>query len=81
MRGHERGEIQRRAFLLAGGHTIALAVAAVAGGPSPLFAKDQATSVDALEQRVASVIQAYDSQGNHRTGTEVDNASAEWLAN
>jgi hypothetical protein len=30
---------------------------------------------------VAAVIQTYDAQGNHRTGTEVDKASAEWLAN
>jgi hypothetical protein len=29
---------------------------------------------------VAAVIQTYDAQGNHRTGTEVDNASAQWLA-
>jgi hypothetical protein len=36
---------------------------------------------DTLEQRVAAVIQAYDGQGNHRTGTEVDRVSAEWLAN
>lgn len=36
---------------------------------------------DGLEQRVAAVIQTYDAQGNHRTGTEVDEASAEWLAN
>jgi hypothetical protein len=34
----------------------------------------------ALEQRVASVLQAFDAQGNHRTGTAVDTASAEWLA-
>ncbi len=34
----------------------------------------------ALEQRVASVLQAFDAQGNHRTGTAVDAASAEWLA-
>ena len=33
-----------------------------------------------VEQRVAEVIQAYDAQGNHRTGTEVDEASARWLA-
>ena len=32
-----------------------------------------------LEQRVATVIQAYDAQGNHRTGTEVDRASGGWL--
>jgi hypothetical protein len=34
----------------------------------------------ALERRVASQLQAFDAQGNHRTGTVVDNASAEWLA-
>ena len=34
---------------------------------------------DALEQRIAEMMQAYDAQGNHRTGTAVDNASAEWL--
>ena len=80
MRGRGRSEIQRRAFLLAGGHTVALALAGATGGSSLLFAKEQSTSEDALEQRVASVIQAYDSQGNHRTGTDVDNASAKWLA-
>jgi hypothetical protein len=34
----------------------------------------------ALEQRIAYVLAAYDAQGNHRTGTSSDNASAEWLA-
>ena len=34
----------------------------------------------ALEQRAASMLQAFDAQGNHRTGTAADNASAEWLA-
>jgi len=33
-----------------------------------------------LEERVESVLKAYDAQGDHRTGTEVDNASAHWLA-
>src|SRR5712691_13205901 len=33
-----------------------------------------------LEQRVAKLLQTFDAQGNHRTGTAVDNASAEWLA-
>jgi hypothetical protein len=35
---------------------------------------------NALEDRVAGVVQGYDAQGNHRTATEGDNASAEWLA-
>src|SRR5262249_60004069 len=34
----------------------------------------------ALEQRIADVLAAYDAQGNHRTGTLTDKASAEWLA-
>src|SRR6266481_5096689 len=33
----------------------------------------------ALEPGVASLLQAFDAQGNHRTGTAVDNASADWL--
>jgi hypothetical protein len=33
-----------------------------------------------MEGRVAEILQAYDGQGDHRTGTEVDAASAEWLA-
>jgi hypothetical protein len=36
--------------------------------------------VPALEQRIAEIISAYDAQGNHRTGTGVDEASAEWLS-
>ena len=36
--------------------------------------------VPALEQRIAEIISAYDAQGNHRTGTAVDEASAEWLS-
>lgn len=37
-------------------------------------------SGDALEERVADLLQAYDAQGAHRTGTDVDHASAQWLA-
>lgn len=33
-----------------------------------------------IEQRAAAVIQQYEAQGWHRTGTRVDRASAEWLA-
>ncbi len=39
-----------------------------------------AQTTRSLEQRVAGVVQAFDAQGNHRTGTEVDNACARWLA-
>src|SRR6266436_4968163 len=48
--------------------------------PSLLFASDETPSRVALEQRVADVLAAYDAQGNHRTGTPTDRASAEWLA-
>lgn len=33
-----------------------------------------------MQQRIGAVIRAYESQGFHRTGTEVDRASGEWLA-
>lgn len=33
-----------------------------------------------MEGRIAAVIREYDGQGRHRTGTEVDHASARWLA-
>ena len=73
--------MKRRAFLMAGGQTVVFALAPLATKSGLLMAQQQAQPApDALEQRVASVIQAFDSQGNHRTGTEVDNASAEWLA-
>jgi hypothetical protein len=34
---------------------------------------------DELQQRVGLVVEAYDRQGIHRTGSDVDNRSAEWL--
>jgi hypothetical protein len=40
----------------------------------------QLAAADALEQRLGSVVAAYDSQGLHRAGTDVDHRSAEWLA-
>ena len=33
-----------------------------------------------LESRLAAIIQTYDSQGNHRTASQVDNSSAYWLS-
>ena len=74
--------MNRRKFLAASGRTMTLALAAGANRTERLVALTQPlASQDGLEQRVAAVIQAYDAQGNHRTGTAVDNASAEWLAN
>ncbi len=70
--------MQRRAFLLGAGQTV-FGLAAGAARTS-LYRGPSQISPDALEQRIAQVIQAYDAQGYHRTGTEVDAASAEWLA-
>jgi hypothetical protein len=73
--------MKRRGFLAAGGQTLVFALAPRATRSGLLFGQKQPQVLpDALEQRVAAVIQSYDAQGNHRTGTEVDNASAEWLA-
>lgn len=73
--------MKRRTLFLSGGQTLLFALAARAAGSSFLSAQKQSQdSSDTLEQRVATVIQAYDTQGNHRTGTEVDRVSAEWLA-
>jgi hypothetical protein len=65
---------------MAGGSAIVAALTAATGGPNLLFAADRTPSSDALEQRTADIIAAFDAQGNHRTGTPADNASAEWLA-
>lgn len=74
--------MKRRVFLAVGGQTLVFAVAPRATRYGLLFGQPESqVAPDALEQRVAGVIQAYDAQGNHRTGTEVDTASAEWLAN
>ena len=72
--------MQRRAFLLSAGQTVAFGLAAGATQAGWCAQQPPQISPDAVEQRVARVIQAYDAQGYHRTGTEVDNASAEWLA-
>jgi hypothetical protein len=80
MRSRGSDELQRRAFLIGGGRTAMAAIAAATGGPGVLFARDQTPPASALEGRLADVIAAYDAQGNHRTATPADNASAEWLA-
>ena len=74
--------MKRRALLVNGGQAFIYAMAARAT-PSSLVTPQQESkdSFDTMEQRIAFVIQAYDAQGNHRTATEVDRASAEWLTN
>src|SRR5215831_3994870 len=73
--------MNRRDLCLVGGRLAVSAFAANKISHDILLAqKAPPSSDDGLEQRVAGVLQAYDAQGNHRTGTEVDNGSAEWLA-
>jgi hypothetical protein len=71
--------MHRRAFLVSSGHA-ALAGMVAAKGGSPALARELISSHNGIEQRAAIVVEAYDAQGNHRTATAVDNASAEWLA-
>lgn len=73
--------MERRTFLVKGGQTVLCALTGHAT-ESGLGAEQRQSedSSNTLEQRVATVIQAYDGQGNHRTGTEVDRQSGEWLA-
>lgn len=70
--------MDRRDFIAVGGQTLGLAIAGGVSGPQKTFAF-QPYAGD-IEARIAATLQAYDAQGNHRTGTEVDAASAEWLA-
>src|SRR5438309_10847250 len=74
--------MNRRGVLVVSGQSLVYALAPRATSSGLLFGQQQSrVAPDGLEQRVAGVTQAYDTQGNHRTGTDVDNASAEWLSN
>ena len=68
----------RREFLLVGVQGALLALAACATKTSTRL--DDEPAVSSLERRIADIVQAYDSQGNHRTATGGDVASANWLA-
>ncbi len=73
--------MKRRDLFRFGRQAALSAVTATAINRHAVFAQNEShLAPDALEERVAGVLQAYDAQGNHRTGTEVDNASARWLA-
>ncbi|MFM9883584.1 MAG: M28 family peptidase [Burkholderiales bacterium] len=70
--------MNRRVFLEVSGRTVMLALAANTAKVTPVFAAHPASTT--LEDRVASVVQIYDSQGNHRTASDGDTASAYWLS-
>jgi len=73
--------MKRRALLVNSGQALVLALAGRATPSSLLSTRQESQdSSDTFEQRAAAVVQEYDAQGNHRTGTEVDSASAHWLA-
>lgn len=73
--------MKRRDLLWFGRQAALSAFTASTIGRGELFAqKKSQLAPGSPEQRVAGLLQAYDAQGNHRTGTEVDNASGQWLA-
>ncbi len=69
--------MNRRAFFVTSSRTVLLAFAANATRSNSVLAAERASP--SLERRVAAIMQAYDSHGNHRTGSEGDIASANWL--
>src|SRR5262249_44088957 len=74
-------EMRRRAFLAVSGRTAMLAMAAgVTTSGQRRQSENPSAALSTVEERVAAVIEAYDTQGNHRTGTAVDRQSGEWLA-
>jgi len=63
--------MERRPFLVRGGQTLAFALAGHASEFGLRTEQRQLQdSSSTVEQRVATVIQAYDAQGNHRTAME-----------
>ncbi len=54
-----------------------LSIASIAALSRPLIAQDRDSG--ALDARVARLIHEFELQGDHRTGTAVDHASAVWL--
>ena len=73
--------MNRRSFIAGTSQTLAFSLAARTDHADALSEQQPSqASPGALEQRVATVLQAFDAQGNHRTGTAVDRASAEWLS-
>lgn len=62
---------------------VSCGVVGLAYAARPLRAAFASSSLDevATRRRVAQVVRDYDAQGIHRTATDVDEASAHWLAN
>jgi hypothetical protein len=58
------------------------AAAAAISAPALLFERVSAQDAagESVAARAADVVRQFEAQGYHRTGTTVDNASAEWLA-
>src|SRR5262245_15208017 len=77
--------MRRRTFLHAGCRTAAYGVLSRPAPAEWLRFTPQSRSQpesgpSRVEDRAARILEAFDAQGNHRTGTDVDNRSAEWLA-
>src|SRR5262245_21904140 len=77
--------MRRRTFLHAGCRTAAYGVLSRPAPAEWLRFTPQSRSQpesgpSRVEDRAARIVEAFDAQGNHRTGTDVDNRSAEWLA-
>jgi hypothetical protein len=70
--------MKRRDFVQGSVCTTLLALSP--GSSRVSLAREQSPLSMELEERLGAVVEAYDAQGNHRTATPVDNASAEWLA-
>lgn len=67
----------RRRFLMTAGLSALVAPTRVVGARGHVQASPN--SADGVEARAAAVLRAYDAQGIHRTATDVDRVSAEWL--
>jgi hypothetical protein len=72
--------MNRRAFFAVGGQSAIFALATRVTSASAAGAQRQPPALNDVERRVAGVIEAFDAQGNHRTGTELDRQSGEWLS-
>jgi hypothetical protein len=72
--------MNRRTFLVVSGQGAISTLATRVTSASATSISQQLSALIDLERRLARVIEAFDAQGNHRTATEVDRQSGEWLA-